>query len=202
MIKRLGMREAILAPQLRKRIVTARPPPRLRPVQSATRQGSDGLLERANALRSRRYDDGPGSALLGRRMTAWRFFGAEELVSQLRWCLPAAVLLIVATVIKIALLPRVETCRLMRELSGSNYNLHGTRGSKRPASAPVQMEWGPTSNCRLVRSARVRVPSKPAVTTMWATTISLRADERCNSPHVCLLLNYRKLMADALQPSI
>jgi len=42
------------------------------------------------------------------------FFGAEQPVSQLRCGLPAAVLLIVSTVMKMALLPRTETNRLMR----------------------------------------------------------------------------------------
>jgi hypothetical protein len=47
---------------------------------------------------------------------AWNFFQANEPVGQLRWGLPAAVLLIVATIMKMALLPRMESNRLMREL--------------------------------------------------------------------------------------
>ena len=47
---------------------------------------------------------------------AWHFFQAIEPVAQLRWGLPAAVLLIVATILKMALLPRMESNRLMREL--------------------------------------------------------------------------------------
>lgn len=47
---------------------------------------------------------------------AWNFFEAGEPVTQLRWGLPAAVLLIVATMIKLALVPRMESNRLMREL--------------------------------------------------------------------------------------
>ena len=47
---------------------------------------------------------------------AWNFFQAGEPVAQLRWGLPAAVLLILATMIKLALVPRMESNRLMREL--------------------------------------------------------------------------------------
>jgi hypothetical protein len=47
---------------------------------------------------------------------AWHFFQAGDPVAQLRWGFPAAVLLIVATILKMALLPRMESNRLMREL--------------------------------------------------------------------------------------
>jgi len=47
---------------------------------------------------------------------AWHFFKAVEPVAQLRWGLPAAVLFILATMIKLALVPRMEGNRLMREL--------------------------------------------------------------------------------------
>jgi hypothetical protein len=46
----------------------------------------------------------------------WNFFNAAEPVSQLRWGLPSAVLLILATMLKMALVPRMESNRLMREL--------------------------------------------------------------------------------------
>jgi hypothetical protein len=46
----------------------------------------------------------------------WMFFEADEPVSQLRWGLPAAVLLILATMIKLALWPEIHVNRLMREL--------------------------------------------------------------------------------------
>ena len=47
---------------------------------------------------------------------AWNFFQAADTVTQLRWGLPAAVLLLLATMIKMALIPRMESNRLMREL--------------------------------------------------------------------------------------
>lgn len=47
---------------------------------------------------------------------AWHFFQATEPVSQIRWGIPSAVLLIVAAIMKMALLPRMESNRLMREL--------------------------------------------------------------------------------------
>ena len=53
---------------------------------------------------------------LGGAWAAWHFFEAAEPAQQLRWGLPAAVLLIVATIMKMALLPRMESNRLMREL--------------------------------------------------------------------------------------
>jgi hypothetical protein len=47
---------------------------------------------------------------------AWRFFEAGDSFTQLRWGLPAAVLLILATMIKMALIPRMESNRVMREI--------------------------------------------------------------------------------------
>jgi hypothetical protein len=47
---------------------------------------------------------------------AWHFFEAVDPVTQLRWGLPAAVALILTTMIKLALLPRMEANRLLREL--------------------------------------------------------------------------------------
>lgn len=47
---------------------------------------------------------------------AWSFFAAEDAVSQLRWGLPAAVLLLMAVMIKMAVWPTVQTNRILREL--------------------------------------------------------------------------------------
>jgi hypothetical protein len=58
---------------------------------------------------------------------AWNFFEAAEPVAQLRWGLPAAVLLIVATIMKMALLPRMESNRLMRELKRIEVQLAHSR---------------------------------------------------------------------------
>jgi hypothetical protein len=49
-------------------------------------------------------------------IAAWSFFQADDAVSQLRWGLPAAVLLILATMIKMALIPRMESNRVLREV--------------------------------------------------------------------------------------
>lgn len=46
----------------------------------------------------------------------WNFFGASEPVAQLRWGLPAAVLLLMSLIIKLAVAPAVHHNRLMREL--------------------------------------------------------------------------------------
>ena len=48
--------------------------------------------------------------------TAWHFFNALDPVTQLRWGLPSAVLLIMAAMLKMALLPRMETNLIIREL--------------------------------------------------------------------------------------
>ncbi|MEO6199073.1 MAG: DUF6768 family protein [Sphingomicrobium sp.] len=48
--------------------------------------------------------------------TGWHFFAAGDTVTQLRWGLPAAVMVILSTMIKLALVPRMEGNRLMREL--------------------------------------------------------------------------------------
>jgi hypothetical protein len=47
---------------------------------------------------------------------AWNFFEAAEPVTQLRWGLPAAVLMLMALSIKLAVAPAIHTNRLMREL--------------------------------------------------------------------------------------
>jgi hypothetical protein len=47
---------------------------------------------------------------------AWHFFEATDAVTQLRWGLPAAILLIFAGMLKTALIPRMEGNRLLREL--------------------------------------------------------------------------------------
>ena len=43
---------------------------------------------------------------------AWKFFGADDALSALHWGLPAAVLLIMALMIKLALWPVMQTNRL------------------------------------------------------------------------------------------
>jgi hypothetical protein len=47
---------------------------------------------------------------------AWEFFQATEPVAQLRWGLPAAVLLILATMIKLAMWPEIQANRVIRAL--------------------------------------------------------------------------------------
>lgn len=57
-----------------------------------------------------------GVAFVAGVWTAWHFFNAVEPVAQLRWGLPSAVLLIMAAILKMALLPRMETNLVIREL--------------------------------------------------------------------------------------
>lgn len=63
---------------------------------------------------------------------AWRFFGETEVASQLRWGLPASVLLIMALMIKMAMWPEIQVNRLMRELKRIELQLaarHSRTGS-------------------------------------------------------------------------
>jgi len=46
----------------------------------------------------------------------WRFFQAEDTLSALHWGLPAAVLLLMATILKTALMPAIQANRVIREL--------------------------------------------------------------------------------------
>ena len=57
-----------------------------------------------------------GVAFLAGVWTAWHFFQAADPVAQLRWGLPSAVLLIMAAILKMALLPRRDTNLVIREL--------------------------------------------------------------------------------------
>ena len=47
---------------------------------------------------------------------AWMFFEAADPVSQLRWGLPSAVLLILSMMVKLGMWPQIHADRLMREL--------------------------------------------------------------------------------------
>ena len=47
---------------------------------------------------------------------AWNFFEATDPVTQLRWGLPAMLLLIFAGMLKMALIPRLESNRVLREI--------------------------------------------------------------------------------------
>jgi hypothetical protein len=57
----------------------------------------------------------------------WHFFQAAEPTEQLRWGLPAAVALILATMLKMALIPRMEGNRVMREVKRLELQLARTR---------------------------------------------------------------------------
>lgn len=47
---------------------------------------------------------------------AWGFFEASDPVTQLRWGLPAAVLLLASLAVKLAVAPPIHTNQIMREL--------------------------------------------------------------------------------------
>jgi hypothetical protein len=68
-----------------------------------------------------------GALFLAGVYAGWMFFEAGDAVSQLRWGLPAAVLLIVATMIKMAMWPNIHADRLMRELKRIELQLARSR---------------------------------------------------------------------------
>ena len=57
-----------------------------------------------------------GVAFIAGAWAAWNVFQATDAVIQLRWGLPAAVLLLMATMLKMSLVPRMETNLVIREL--------------------------------------------------------------------------------------
>lgn len=57
-----------------------------------------------------------GMLFVGAVWAAWHFFNAGDPVTQLRWGLPASVLLMLAMMLKLAVVPRIETNIIMREL--------------------------------------------------------------------------------------
>ncbi|HEX6375665.1 MAG TPA: DUF6768 family protein [Allosphingosinicella sp.] len=59
----------------------------------------------------------------------WMFFEASDPVTQLRWGLPAAVLLLMALMIKLSVPPAIHAKRLMRELK--RIELQMARGARR-----------------------------------------------------------------------
>ncbi|MCY0147978.1 hypothetical protein OEG84_09715 [Hoeflea sp. G2-23] len=48
--------------------------------------------------------------------TGWHFFAASEPLTALKWGLPSATLVIVATILKTSLMPQMQADRILREL--------------------------------------------------------------------------------------
>lgn len=48
--------------------------------------------------------------------TGWHFLSATDPLSALHWGLPSAVLMVMAVVVKVALMPRIEAERLLRAI--------------------------------------------------------------------------------------
>lgn len=53
---------------------------------------------------------------IGGLWAGWRFFEAGSALSALHWGLPAAVLMLMSLIIKMAMMPEMQANRLMREL--------------------------------------------------------------------------------------
>lgn len=60
--------------------------------------------------------------------TAWMFFEAADPVTQLRWGLPAAVLLLMSLAIKLAVAPSIHANRIMCELKRIELQIARMRG--------------------------------------------------------------------------
>lgn len=69
-----------------------------------------------------------GVAFVAGAWAAWQFFQADDPVTQLRWGLPSAVLLIQGLIIKMALVPRMETNLVIRELKRIELQLAHRQG--------------------------------------------------------------------------
>ena len=67
-------------------------------------------------------------AFIAGAWATWMFFEANDAVTQLRWGLPAAVLLLMSLMIKLAVAPAIHAKRLMRELK--RIELQIARGSR------------------------------------------------------------------------
>lgn len=65
---------------------------------------------------------------------AWRFFEAIDPVVQLRWGLPASVLLLMALIIKMAWWPAIHTNRVIRELKRLELHLLRREETRRQAT--------------------------------------------------------------------
>jgi len=48
--------------------------------------------------------------------SGWHFFTAADVLTALKWGLPSATLMIVATILKTSLMPQMQADRIMREL--------------------------------------------------------------------------------------
>jgi hypothetical protein len=70
-----------------------------------------------------------GIAFIAGAWAAWNFFQMDEPVAQLRWGLPAAVLLLLAAIVKMAVLPRIETNRVILELKRIELQIARSRGA-------------------------------------------------------------------------
>ncbi len=47
---------------------------------------------------------------------AWKFFAAGDVLTALKWGLPAVTLLVLATILKTSLMPQIQADRILREL--------------------------------------------------------------------------------------
>lgn len=53
---------------------------------------------------------------VGAVWAGWRFFAADDVLTALKWGLPAATLVVLATIMKTSLMPQIQAARILREL--------------------------------------------------------------------------------------
>ena len=75
-----------------------------------------GLLGGRNGWVNRILVVVQAALFVGGLWAGWRFFEAETVLSALHWGLPAAVLVLMALIIKLGMMPELQANRLMREL--------------------------------------------------------------------------------------
>jgi hypothetical protein len=71
-----------------------------------------------------------GALFIAGAWAAWNFFEAAETLTALRWGFPAAVMLLMSLIIKMAVWPTMQTNRVIRELKFLELQL--ARASQRP----------------------------------------------------------------------
>lgn len=98
--------------------------------------GKPGLTERAMGMFGAGFEWTVRFMLFGQAVifvagvwAAWNFFAATDPVAQLRWGLPAAVLLLAALAVKLAVGPPIFHNRVMRELKRIELQIARAHGS-------------------------------------------------------------------------
>jgi hypothetical protein len=71
-----------------------------------------------------------GAAFLAGAWAAWYFFASEDVLMALRWGLPAAVLLLMSLIMKMALWPTIHLNRVLKEVKFVQLQLAQRKGGE------------------------------------------------------------------------